>query len=104
MPRGSVLRIKKESTMNSGHVHSPLKLPDSLQEQLLAFRRQLWTIKLKESFFGAVLGILLAFLATFVLDRLMDTPVELRFAIFIGAIVGCAMIPWALHRWVWRHR
>lgn len=84
--------------------HHRLTLPESLQTQLLDFRRRVWTVKLVEAVCGAVIGILLAFLATFVLDRVFDTPWEVRLGIFVTAMVGCGLIPLALHRWIWRQR
>lgn len=84
--------------------HHRLTLPESLQTQLLDFRRRVWTIKLVEAVCGAVIGILLAFLATFALDRVFDTPWEVRLGIFVLAMVGCGLIPLALHRWIWRQR
>ncbi len=84
--------------------HHRLQLPESLQTQLLDFRRRVWTIKLVEAVCGAVIGILIAFLATFVLDRVFDTPWEVRLGIFVAAMVGCGLIPLALHRWIWRQR
>src|SRR5205814_5145456 len=44
------------------------------------------------------------YLATFLLDRLWDTPANLRLGIFVSALVGCALVPLALHRWIWRQR
>ena len=84
--------------------HHRLTLPESLQTQLLDFRRRVWTIKLVEAVCGAVIGILIAFLATFALDRVFDTPWEVRLGIFVAAMVGCGLIPLALHRWIWRQR
>lgn len=84
--------------------HHQLELPESLQTQLHQFRARVWKIKTIEAVCGAVFGILLAFLVTFALDRLFDTPAGLRLGIFVAAMVGCAMVPLALHRWVWRHR
>ena len=84
--------------------HHRLTLPESLQTQLLDFRRRVWTIKLVEAICGAVIGILIAFLATFALDRVFDTPWEVRLGIFVAAMVGCGLIPLALHRWIWRQR
>jgi hypothetical protein len=81
-----------------------LALPATLQEQIYAYRRRVWAIKLIEATAGAAFGVLLAYLTTFVLDRFFDTPAELRLGIFIAAIVGCALVPLALHRWVWRQR
>ncbi len=84
--------------------HHRLTLPESLQTQLLDFRRRVWTVKLIEAVCGAVIGILIAFLATFALDRVFDTPWEVRLGIFAAAMVGCGLIPLALHRWIWRQR
>ena len=81
-----------------------LALPASLQGQMYAFRRRVWAIKLIEATAGAAFGVLVAYLATFALDRLFDTPAHLRLGIFIAAILGCALVPLALHRWIWRHR
>lgn len=84
--------------------HHRLTLPESLQTQLLDFRRRVWTIKLVEAVCGAVVGVLIAYLATFALDRVFDTPWEVRLGIFVAAMVGCGLIPLALHRWIWRQR
>src|SRR5205085_3431795 len=70
----------------------------------LGFRRRVWTVKLIEACCGAAFGVLVAYLATFILDRVWDTPAQLRVGIFISAMVGCALIPLALHRWIWRRR
>ncbi len=90
--------------MSLGQTHRPLELPASLQVQLHEFRRRVWTIKLIEAGCGALLGVLLAFLATFALDRVFDTPAGLRLALFAAAVLTCAAVPLALHRWIWRHR
>lgn len=83
---------------------SSLQLPDSLQTQLHDFRRKVWTIKSIEAVCGALFGLFVAFLATFSLDRVWDTPSSVRVVIFIGAMLGCALVPLALHKWVWRQR
>src|SRR6266545_4699323 len=83
---------------------SRLRLPDSLRAQLASFRARVWTIKLIEAACGALLGILTAYLATFALDRVLDTPALLRLALFGAATLGCAMVPLSLYRWVWRRR
>src|SRR5207247_10062269 len=81
-----------------------LELPQSLREQMFAFRRRVWVIKLTEAACGAAFGVLLAYLATFLLDRFWDTPADVRFGVFALAVAVCALVPLALHRWVWRHR
>jgi hypothetical protein len=83
---------------------SRLKLPDSLRAQLAAFRGRVWTIKLIEAGCGAIIAVLVAFLATFALDRWFDTPGGLRLALLGAAALGCALLPLALYRWVWKRR
>jgi hypothetical protein len=41
---------------------------------------------------------------TFLLDRAWDTPSWLRAGLLLAAVFGCAAVPFALHRWVWRNR
>jgi hypothetical protein len=84
--------------------HHPLQLPDSLRVQLIEFRRRVWAIKLVEAGCGAAIGVLVAFLVTFALDRVWDTPAAVRFVIFGVATAACALVPLALHRWVWSQR
>ena len=82
----------------------PLEIPDSLQSQLKEFRRRVWIIKTIEAVGGALFGFALAYVIVFGLDRLGDTPAVLRLLIFGGAILVCATVPLALHRWIWRNR
>jgi hypothetical protein len=81
-----------------------LELPESLRTKMFAFRRRVWAIKLMEAGCGAVFGVLTAYLLTFLLDRVWDTPPVVRFAIFVSALAACAIVPLALHRWIWRQR
>lgn len=81
-----------------------LELPESLRNKMFAFRRRVWTIKLIEAACGAAFGVLIAYLVTFLLDRVQDTPANVRLGIFVAALVGCTLIPLALHRWIWRQR
>lgn len=81
-----------------------LRLPESLQTQLHDFRRRVWTIKSLEAVCGALFGVVLAYLAVFALDRVIDTPAAARTAIFGVAVAICAWVPLALHRWIWRRR
>ena len=79
-------------------------LPESLRDQLLDFRRRVWSIKTAEAVSASAFGIVMAFLLMFAVDRVWDTPGWLRTALFAAAVVGCTMVPYALHRWVWRNR
>ncbi len=88
-------------------VHSQnrrIELPDSLRIQMFEFRKRVWIVKTVEACCGAVFGILLAFLATFALDRVWDTPASVRLGLFAVAVLACAIVPQAVHRWVWRQR
>jgi hypothetical protein len=81
-----------------------LELPESLRNKLFAFRRRVWAIKLTEAACGAAFAVLGAYLVTFLLDRLWDTPSGLRLAVLLLAATACALIPLALYRWIWRQR
>ena len=81
-----------------------IDLPDSLRTQMFEFRKRVWIVKSIEACCGAVFGILLAFLATFLLDRVWDTPASIRTRLFAAAVLACTIVPLALHRWVWRQR
>ncbi|NND98656.1 MAG: hypothetical protein HKN47_15145 [Pirellulaceae bacterium] len=81
-----------------------LSVPDSLQQQLSDFRSKVWTTKLAEAFAIAFAAVLIAFLTVFAVDRFWDTPAPIRMAIFVVTLAAWLVIPWAVHRWVWRHR
>ncbi|QDU89830.1 hypothetical protein Pla175_32260 [Pirellulimonas nuda] len=82
----------------------PLRVPSSLQAQLRAYRGRVWLLKLSEALAIGVASVAIAYLAVFVMDRLVDTPAAVRTAVFFAALAGCAVTPWFLHRWVWRRR
>lgn len=84
--------------------HDRLQLPESLSVQLLDFRRRVWTIKLVEAVSAAFFGLLAALLAMFLVDRVWETPAWVRAFLFVVAWVGVALLPFSLHRWVWRNR
>ncbi len=90
--------------MSTTQPSSPLQLPHSLETQLLEFRRRVWTIKSIEAAGGAVCGVVLGYLAVYLLDRLIDTPAAVRLGIFLAALIGCAIAPLYLHKWIWRQR
>ena len=81
-----------------------LTVPESLQKQLGQFRQKVWSTKMTEVIAMALSGILIAFCTVFAMDRWIDTPTQVRFAIFFAIIGVWAMVPWAWHRWVWSHR
>ena len=90
--------------MSLAYTHERLQLPEGLQRQLHEFRRRVWTIKMVEAACAAVFAIMAAYLLMFLMDRAWDTPVWLRATLLVAAVVGCARVPMAVHRWVWRNR
>jgi len=89
------------SSVNSSY---QLHVPTTLETQLLDFRRRVWTIKMIEAAGVAGFSVFIAYLTTFVLDRLWDTPVGIRLAVLGAALAGCMIAPYYFHRWIWSHR
>jgi hypothetical protein len=81
-----------------------LQLPDSLRDQLLDYRRRVWTIKLTEAVAAAIFGLALALLVLFLTDRVWETPTWVRVLLFVLAWVGFALLPFSVYRWVWLNR
>src|SRR5690348_10283902 len=98
---GTTIRRVEMSFVQS---QDSLRLPESLESQLHAFRRLVRRIKLAEAVLGAVFGVLAAFLLLFAVDRLFETPDVVRYVLFGGCVVACAIIPVAMHRWIWKQR
>ncbi len=90
--------------MSRASTQEPLQLPESLHRRLADFRRRVWSIKLIEIFCATLFGVIAAFLVLFAVDRLCDTAPAVRWALFAAALVGCACVPTALYRWIWRTR
>jgi hypothetical protein len=90
--------------MSASESNPRLQLPESLETQLSAFRRRVWAIKSLEALGGAICGLVAGYLAVYLLDRVIDTPVPARWSIFLLALIGCALAPLYLHKWIWRQR
>lgn len=90
--------------MSIAHVTRGLKLPDSLRDQLLAFRRRVWSIKTVEALAVATFALVMAYLAVFLLDRLADTPAWPRWALWAAALAAAGIVPLYAYRWIWRRR
>ena len=87
-----------------GAVGRDLVIPPSLQQQLIAFRNRVWTIKMVEAIAIVMIVFGLAFLAVYAVDRLGGMNASGR-AVALGvAVLTTAIVPWVLYRWVWRHR
>jgi hypothetical protein len=93
------------ATATSRPVSRPtIAIPAELAGQLMAFRRRVRWIKITEAVCIAVGGIALAFVAIFLLDRLLETPRWGRLALVAAAAAACVAIPAAVLRWGWRQR
>ncbi len=95
----AVSKSKRSSVMSTS-----LEVPDSLTRQLKTFRSHVWTTKLAEAMLLGVVGILLSFLTVYACDRFLDTSQTARVALFCAALALWLVVPWAVHRWVWRNR
>ena len=76
-----------------------LKVPESLERQLLDFRRQAWSMKMVEGSALLAVAILSCLLTVFILDRFFDTPTWFRTLLFLGLIGGCSLLAVFLYRW-----
>jgi len=83
---------------------APLRLPERLLGQLDRFRRSVWQVKLAEAVCAALAGLLTAWLLLFVMDRVSDPGTWLRWLLWAGGVVVAGLVPWTLHRWVWKQR
>ncbi|MBX3421071.1 MAG: hypothetical protein KF752_05890 [Pirellulaceae bacterium] len=83
---------------------SQLQLPASLRRQMLEFRAYVWSTKLAEAFAAALVALLLAYLTVYFVDRQYDTPLWLRWTVFVVAVLVWLLVPYAAQRWVWRQR
>ncbi len=90
--------------MSSVHLPYQLQVPATLESQLLDFRRRVWTIKLIEALGIAAFSIGLAYLCTFAIDRLWDTPAAVRATVLAAALAACLITPYYVHRWIWSQR
>jgi hypothetical protein len=96
--------LPESSQVRSRPLHERLVVPDSLKRQLNAFRGRVWTTKIVEAVVLGAVGLLLAFLTVYACDRLLDTPREARMSIFFASLALWLVVPWAIHRWVWKNR
>jgi len=80
-------------------------IPESLQLQLVDFRRRLWRMKIAESVAAGLIGLLVSFLLVYGLDRIIATPAWARLLILAaGVSLFAVFAPYWLHRWIWRRR
>ena len=90
--------------MSIDQVGKGLRLPESLRDQLLDFRRRVWSTKTVEALAIAACGLLTAYLAVFAIDRALETPAWVRGALLATAVVIGMVVPLYAYRWIWRRR
>ncbi len=81
--------------------HDELPIPPNLQRKLESFQHRLWSTKIAEGALAGLAGLGLSYLVIFGIDRVIDTPVWLRYTILaLGFSVPCIGLPLRWHRWV----
>jgi hypothetical protein len=81
-----------------------LTLPESLKRQLRAFRNRVWRTKLTELGAMASVGVVVAIISMFAIDRVIDTPDTVRWILFATILIVATLIPWGIYNWVWKNR
>ncbi len=82
-----------------------LRLPDSTRERLEQFQYRVRVVKIAEGILAGLFGLVLSYLAVFVLDRFVDTSAMVRTGLLVAGSVGLAVLfPLKCHRWVWGTR
>ncbi|MDZ4853158.1 MAG: hypothetical protein SGI77_28040 [Pirellulaceae bacterium] len=88
----------------AGDQQPKIELPATLHKQLADFQQCVWKSKMQEVFWIACVGLGIGFLSVFIIDRFIDTSRPARGLIAVIAFGLWMLIPWAFHRWVWKHR
>lgn len=87
--------------MSQGTLH----LPQTTQNRLVQFRSLVRRIKTAEALLVGLFGLLISWIALFLLDRVIDTPWWVRLLCLIAGAVGpVVFVPARLHRWIWGTR
>ncbi len=82
-----------------------LRLPDTTRVRLEQFRHRVRTVKIAEGILAGLFGLVLSYLAVFVIDRFIDTPAVARTALLAVGSIGIGILfPMKCHRWVWGTR
>ncbi len=82
-----------------------LQLPESTRVRLVQFQKRVRVVKIAEGILAGLLGLVLSYLAVFVIDRFIDTSAILRTALLcVGSIGMAVLFPLKCHRWVWGTR
>jgi hypothetical protein len=81
-----------------------IRLPEALAQRLARFRLAVRRRKLVEASCIAAAGVAAAYLLLVASDRLGDTSGWVRGVFWTMAVASCAVVPLAIHRWVWHLR
>ena len=90
--------------MSLSQTKNRIAIPASLVDQLYAFRKHVWTVKMLEAAGIALFSIFFGVLCVFALDRVFDSPAWIRAAVLLLTTVGVASIPYWFQKWVVRVR
>jgi hypothetical protein len=96
-PGANPSRRGTEATIAGG-----LRVPDSLQDQLWGYRRQVWRVKATEACSALVALIALCILVVFAIDRVAEAAVWFRYALLGAMVVGAGLTIHFLARWLAR--
>ena len=82
-----------------------LQLPESTRVRLIQFQQRVRVVKIAEGILAGFFGLVLSYLAVFVIDRFINTPAILRSSLLATGSIGMAVLfPLKCHRWVWGTR
>ena len=82
-----------------------LQLPESTRVRLIQFQQRVRVVKIAEGILAGLFGLVLSYLAVFVIDRFINTSSILRSALLATGSIGMAVLfPLKCHRWVWGTR
>jgi hypothetical protein len=91
--------------MAPSNAYSLVNLPEGLRGQFERVERRLWRVETLTAVCRIVTSLILSLLLVFICDRLGETPVGVRVAIFLGGLGGALAggFSWARH-WIWQRR
>ncbi len=80
-------------------------LPEELRAQFAEAERRLWRVETTVAVCSIIGGLMVSFLGFFVSERLWDTPIWLRWTLWLAGLLVAAVSAgiWA-RRWVWQRR
>ena len=82
-----------------------LQLPESTRVRLVEFQNRVRVVKIAEGILAGLFGLVVSYLAVFLIDRFIDTPALLRSVLLLIGSVGMAVLfPLKCHRWIWGTR